>query len=122
MRVVICGPRDMTDYHLVFEVLDGIHKVTPITALIEGGALGADRFGRHWAESRGVPNDRCPVDPAKDGAWPAAGPRRNSRMLREKRPDRGVAFIAVPPTPGTADMVKKMKRASIPVMEIVLDG
>lgn len=118
-RVLVCGPRDWADYCTVFEVLDGEHKAAPITCLIEGGAPGVDRFARRWAADRGVPNDPCPVDPALDGPWPAAGPRRNRRMLREKRPDRCLAFIANPPTSGTADMVRQARRAGIPVREIV---
>lgn len=118
-RVLVCGPRDWEDYWVVFEVLDGEHKTVPITCIIEGGALGVDRFSRRWAEARGIENDPCPVDHTLDGPWPAAGPRRNRRMLREKRPERCVAFIATPPTRGTADMVRQARMAGIPVREIV---
>lgn len=118
MRLLVTGPRDLKDYYLVHEVLDGIHAVTPITVLIEGGAPGTDRFARRWAEDRGVATDPCPVDHALDGPWPAAGPRRNARMLRKKKPDRGLAFVADPPTRETADMVRKMKRGGLEVREV----
>ncbi len=36
-----------------------------------------------------------PVDHALDGPWPSAGPRRNARMLRDGKPDRGLAFGAL---------------------------
>lgn len=121
-RVLITGPRNLTDYWLVFEVLDGQHKADPITCVIEGGANGADRFSSAWAERRGVPHERCAVDHTLDGPWPGAGPRRNWRMLRTTAPDRVIAFIATPPTPGTSHMVKVAKRAGLPVMEIVLEG
>lgn len=118
MRLLVCGPRDWTDYWTVFEVLDGEHAAHTVTCLIDGGALGVDRFARRWAKERGVPVDPCPVDHTLDGPWPAAGPRRNGRMLREKQPDRCIAFIATPPTPGTANMVRQAKRAGVPVREI----
>ena len=121
MRILVCGWRDMTDYRAVFEVLDGIHKATPISCIIEGGAPGADRFGRAWAESRGVAHEPCPVDHALDGKWPGAGPRRNRRMLQQKSPDRVVAFVATPPTPGTTHMISVARRAKLPVLEIVLE-
>ena len=63
-RVLVCGPRDWPDYWTVFEVLDGEHRANPITCLIEGGALGVDRFARAWAVKNGVPTDPCPVDHA----------------------------------------------------------
>lgn len=122
MRVLVCGPRNMTDYWLVFEVLDGMHKATPIACIIEGGALGGDRFSRAWAERRGVAHDPCPVDHALDGPWPGAGPRRNWRMLKTKKPDQVVAFVATPPTPGTSHMVNVAKREGVPVREIVMEG
>jgi hypothetical protein len=118
MRLLVCGPRDYPDYWTVFEVLDGIHKAEPVGCIIEGGALGVDRFARRWAHERGVPHDPCPVDHTLDGPWPAAGPRRNARMLREKQPDRCVAFVASPETSGTADMVRRARRAGLRMMII----
>lgn len=119
-RVLVCGPRDWPHYWDVFEVLDGEHKANPITCIIEGGALGIDRFSRTWATFNKVPNDPCPVDNALDGQWPNAGPRRNGRMLREKKPERCIAFVATPPTKGTTDMIRQAKKAGIPVREVVL--
>jgi hypothetical protein len=117
-RLLVCGPRDYPDYWTVHEILDAMHRVNPITCLIEGGALGVDRFARAWAVKNGVPTDPCEVDHTLDGPWPAAGSRRNQRMMREKRPDRVLAFVATPPTKGTADMVRQAKRAGVPVREI----
>jgi len=117
-RILVTGPRDWPDYWTVHEVLDGEHRANPITCLIDGGALGVDRFARRWAEINNVPTDPCPVDHALDGPWPQAGPRRNGRMLREKQPERCIAFVTTPPTKGTADMVRQAKRAGVPVREI----
>jgi SLOG family YspA-like protein len=119
VRVLVCGPRDMTDYWLVHEVLNGIHKATPITCIIEGGALGADRYAKRWATDRGVFYEEFSADWEKHGK--AAGPMRNAQMIREGNPDRVVAFISQPPSRGTANMVQQAKKAELPVLEIVLD-
>jgi len=120
VRVLVCGPRDMTDYWLVFEVLDGAHKMTPISCIIEGGALGADRYARRWATDRGVFYEEFPADWKRLGKL--AGPWRNAQMLVSGKPDQVIAFIATPPTRGTANMVQQAKHAGVPVREIVLDA
>lgn len=120
MRVLVCGPRDWTDYAVVFSNLTRIHAAQRITCLIEGGASGVDKLARLWAEDRAIQTDPCPVDPTLDGVWPSAGPRRNRRMLKEKKPDRYIAFVTTPPTRGTADMVKQADRAVIPGTVILI--
>jgi len=120
LRVLVCGPRDMADYWTVVQVLDGIHKTTPITCIIEGGALGADRFARRWAADRDIPWEEYVADWNKYGK--GAGPIRNAQMIAGGKPDRVVAFIATPPTPGTANMVTQAKKAGLPVWEIILDA
>lgn len=117
-RVLVCGPRDWTDWLAVYRTLTEEHAIDPIVCLIEGGARGVDRFAWQWATDRAIRTDRCAVDHVLDGSWPAAGPRRNGRMLREKRPDRWLAFVSNPPTKGTSDMIRQARKAGIPGREI----
>lgn len=42
---------------------------------------GADALADAWARTRGVHINHYPVKVSVDGPWPAAGPRRNKRML-----------------------------------------
>lgn len=119
MRILVTGPRNATNEPFVRDTLTAIHAVTPITCLIEGGATGVDQFARRWAELHGVPVETCAVDHALDGPWPGAGPRRNGRMLREKRPDMGLGFVAEPATRGTADMISRMKRVGLEVTVVL---
>lgn len=114
MRVLVCGGRNYTDYWTVFEVLDGQHKASPIALIIEGGALGADRFARRWAQERGIPFKTFEADWKTYGK--AAGPLRNGDMLCEGRPDLIIAF---PGGPGTAGMVALARKANLQVREIV---
>jgi hypothetical protein len=110
-RVLVCGGRDFSDKALAFRVLDGLHARQPITALIEGGARGADTIGREWAiQYRSIVVRTFPADWATHGR--AAGPIRNQQMLDEGRPDLVVAF---PGGKGTADMVRRAKEAGVPI-------
>ncbi len=92
MRLLVCGGRDNTDGELLFERLDQLHAVMPVTVLIEGGAHGADELAAQWAEARGVQRLRFPAAWKKFGR--SAGPRRNHQMLVEGMPDLVVAFPA----------------------------
>lgn len=113
MRVLVCGGRDFLGdeaWNLVMETLSAIHAETPITAVIQGGASGADRLGRYWAEMRGIKSVTVPALWAEHGR--AAGPIRNQRMLDDFKPALVVAF---PGGRGTADMVRRAEAAGVPV-------
>jgi len=109
-RVLVCGSRNFTDAALLEACLDEIPR---ITAIIEGGAVGADRLARHFARLRGVTVETFPAEWATHGL--AAGPIRNKRMLVEGKPDLVVAF---PGGPGAADMVRQARAAGVKVIEI----
>lgn len=100
MKVIVCEGRDFDDYVFLQGKLDGLG----VTSLVEGGAFGADRLARNWAEERGIPVLTYFADWSKYGK--AAGPIRNQQMLGED-PDLVVVF---PGGKGTADMVKKAKQ------------
>lgn len=112
-RVLVCGGRDYANKDRVFEVLDTYHDAAGISLIIEGGARGADRLGAWWAEKRGVAKETYEADWENQGSF--AGPARNKRMLEEGTPDLVIAF---PGGRGTADMVRKARRAGVEVVEI----
>lgn len=113
MKVLVCGGRDYSDYWILTEVLNGAHKATPISCIIEGGALGADRFARQWAINNNVAVRTFNADWKTHGK--AAGPIRNRQMLVEGAPDRVIAFAG---GKGTANMVAMACMAGLPVFEI----
>lgn len=127
MRAVIYGGRDFTDEVDAFHVLDQIHAKQQITAVIEGGAPGADRIGRRWGLSRGLPVETWDAD-WKDLDAPRAvlrrndhgfynaraGHDRNLRMGTQGRPQVGIEF---PGGVGTADMKAILNRKHIEVIE-----
>lgn len=113
MRVLVCGGRDYQDWRHIHAVMDDIHAKSPVTLIIEGGALGTDRQAMFWADKRGIANSTYAADWRAHGK--AADPKLNQRMLDEGKPDLVVAF---PGGRGTADMVRRARAAGVEVMEI----
>jgi hypothetical protein len=111
VKIIVCGSRLYKERKIIFDALDAIHDESPITLLIEGGAKGADRIARDWAESRGVEVHTEPPDWDKYGD--SAGPIRNNKMLMMK-PDLVLAF---PGNQGTLDCMKQARRLGIEVIE-----
>jgi hypothetical protein len=82
--------------------------------IIQGGAPGADEIAVEWAKLFGVAFETYAVtkeDWCMYGR--AAGPIRNSKMLKESKPDKVLAF---PGNRGTADMTRKAVLADVPVI------
>lgn len=118
MRVLVCGGRDFNDYPLGMRTLDTIHAETPITLIIHGGARGADTMAQDWALSKGacsgIRTREFTADWEQHGL--SAGPIRNQQMLADGKPELVVAFQG---GTGTADMVKRARKAGVRVIEVV---
>lgn len=133
MRLLVCGSRGWLDVACVRRHLFSYDP----SVIIHGGCpRGADNIAdleaglyQYW-ENKALVIDVYPANPHVDGPWPAAGPRRNARMLRDAKPDRGLAFGALyrhpdahgsAPLPssnratGTGSMVRLMLTAGLPV-------
>lgn len=79
--------------------------------MIQGGALGADKFAAEWARSKPeLQRYVCRAEWDKYGK--KAGPMRNARML-EWKPDLVVAFAG---GVGTENMVKQAEQAGVKVI------
>ena len=115
MRVLVCGGRNYMDAWRVNKTLRGLHEgENPITIIMQGGATGADAHARAWAD--------CFTKSITFAAYwrshgKAAGPIRNQRMLDEGKPDLVVAF---PGGKGTADMVRRARKAGVEVIDAAL--
>lgn len=112
LRLIVCGGRDFDNRELVFSTLDHIHAQRNIVLIIEGGAAGADRLAREWAQSRGVPYQTEEANWVELGR--AAGPKRNAKMLTLE-PDGVVAF---PGGRGTDNMISQAEENGVPVMRV----
>jgi hypothetical protein len=107
LTVLVCGSRSFNDRARVYRALDGL----PVVHLVHGGASGADAIADEWAKERRIPVQAFPARWKEYGA--AAGPIRNTQMLRQAKPDVVVAF---PGGKGTRDMCKKAAREGIPIV------
>lgn len=124
MRVLVCGSRDWDDEEIIWTILEGFDSYVDSAAelaVIEGECRGADLMAKAWAVSSQVPYMRFPADWENRPRW-LAGPERNQRMLEEGKPDVVLAFKdGFDPTlseGGTEDMVKRAKKAGVPVYVI----
>lgn len=108
MRVVVCGGRHFHNQDRLYAALDDWMPAS----VAQGGATGADFLAREWCRLRRVPCVTYSANWKEDG--PAAGPLRNALMLRDFKPDRVLAF---PGGRGTADTVRKARKAGICVSE-----
>jgi hypothetical protein len=120
LRVLVCGGRDYRDVDAVFNRLDALAEVNaenPLGAvdltIIHGGATGADMIADDWAVANWARIVEFKANWKKHDK--SAGPIRNTLMLDEGRPDLVLAF---PGGDGTADMVRKARKAGVPVQEI----
>jgi hypothetical protein len=114
MKVLVCGGRDFTNIAFIWARLDQLHAERPFTAMITGGAKGADTIANDWGKTKPITRYVSKADWAKHGR--AAGPIRNARML-EWEPDLVVAF---PGGVGTANMISQARAAGVEVVEIQL--
>lgn len=126
MNVLICGGRDLTDWRWFADELEKIaFDYFPRTSpdkygnflysvkIIAGGARGADTLAYDWAVVNWTKYQEFKADWNKHKK--AAGPIRNQQMLDEGRPELVIAF---PGGSGTADMVRRAKKAGVRVIEV----
>lgn len=110
--VLVCGGRNYDDRATVYDTLDLLHALEPITRLVEGGARGtkrrksADQLACEWRKMMMIPGKTYEADwnnidhptavikPRLDGSLYdiTAGPRRNREMFFAELPDLVVAF------------------------------
>lgn len=111
-RVVVTGGRDHPDRTYVWAALTAAHAAHPIVLVITGGATGVDDFAGQWARVNKIELVVHPADWKQHGR--RAGPLRNQLILDTHHPDVVLAFHG---GRGTTDMVRRAKRAGIPVVD-----
>jgi len=111
MNVIVAGSRCFTNYRLLCETL--APNAASVTAVITGGARGADQLGETWARTHQVPCHRFPAEWQRLGT--AAGYHRNRQMAQAG--DILVAFWDGVSN-GTAHMIQCMRQLGKPVVVI----
>lgn len=113
MKILVCGGRDYCNRNHIFATLNSVRAYYGKVCIIEGGARGADRLAREWAEQHGVPFVEMPANWAVYDK--VAGGIRNGWMLEWLHPDFVLAF---PGGSGTANMKRQATNANIPVFDV----
>lgn len=114
MRVLVCGGRDYNNYSHLYHVLDDIQDERgAFSVVITGDAAGADHWAESWAYMAKIRHMKFAADWIGYGR--KAGPIRNQIMVDEGRPDLVIAF---PGGNGTADMVRRARKANLEVIEV----
>jgi hypothetical protein len=124
-RLLVCGSRSWCDVDPIDQQIRLSHA--ELEVVIEGEAAGADRIAREVAQKYAVPVLPFPAEWGVHAeGWcrcrrpgrtcPAAGPRRNRRMLDEGHPTLVVAFTDdfENPRSGTRQMCRTAVEAGIP--------
>ena len=126
-RLLVCGPRNL-DSSAMPAMCDALRRVLLAHFPFESGFVLAHVAARGgdflWEDalvqvyeqdtSLWMPIRRMPARWGKEGK--AAGPLRNQRMLEHVQPTYWLAahWSAEPDTPGTADMVRRLRWAGVP--------
>ena len=108
MRTIVAGSRNISDIRQLHAALVECGWVP--TAIISGGARGADRLGEIWAGQMGLPLEVYHADWDKHGK--SAGHRRNAEMA-----EVADALIALwdGQSRGTAGMIDLARRKGLRV-------
>lgn len=123
LTVLVCGSRDFPASARP-TIRAWLARLPPGTVIIHGAARGADTIAGAVAAELGFTVRVYAVDPTLDGQWPAAGPRRNARMLAaEPNVSRCFAFTdaiqrgtgAAKRLTGTGDMIARCLAAGVVV-------
>ena len=109
MRLLVCGSRTWESRD---EIRRQLLDLKP-DEVIHGGARGADRLAGEVARELGIPVRAFPADWKRLGR--KAGPVRNQQMLDEGQPDRVLAFRMEGDSPGTDDMIRRARKAGLPL-------
>lgn len=120
MNVIVAGSRDLIhNQHCVLvahAIQAWIADNGSVGRVLCGDCRGADAFGRHWAETAGVPVDRYRPDWDKHGK--AAGPFRNAAMIRDAD---GLVVVRFQDSRGSADVLRRAQAKGIPIVDVILE-
>jgi len=113
MKVIIAGSRTITDPLELEKAIKDSGFKNLITEVVCGGANGADRLGRDWAEKQLIPIKYFIPDWKTLGK--AAGPMRNSQMATYVGENGGLIALWDEKSSGTKDMIRKAERFNLKV-------
>lgn len=105
MKVIVAGSRDIKNYRLVKDFIDGTitESGIEITEIVSGASEGVDRAGERWAKENNVPIKQFKAKWSMFGK--RAGPLRNKEMAQYA--DAVIAIWDLQ-SRGTRNMIEEM--------------
>lgn len=127
MIILVTGGRDYADAARVNRVLAracypyvNSRELGGGITLFYGEATGADALALRYAKRRGWGTQPYPYDRGAPGK--SGGPRRNAVMVKEAaqclNEGQPVIAVAFPGGTGTADCVRRIRAAGLPLVEV----
>lgn len=110
MKIGIVGSRDFSDYSVLVSHIVEVINIRDITAIVSGGAYGADSLGAKFGKEYGIPVEVFLPDWQTHGK--AAGFIRNSEIVNNS--DMIIAFWDME-SRGTKDTISKAQKKDVPV-------
>jgi len=110
MKLIIAGGRNYRFTDEDWDSLEALHKVTPITEVVCGGAEGADEYGRQWAILNDIPVKMFPANWDQHGK--SAGPIRNREMA-----EYADAVVLFPGGKGTQSMCENAVKHGLSIYD-----
>lgn len=107
MRIIIAGSRSATEAQ-VEQALGSCRWIGFVSAIVSGGARGADEFGEAWARRAGV--DVMLFVPDWKRLGKRAGPARNQEMAQHAE---GLVAVWDGVSRGTRSMIDYARRAGL---------
>lgn len=105
VKLVVAGSRHYTNKSALFSKLDAMLKGVPKDQIeiVSGGAKGADRLAKQYAQERGLAHKEFAADWTAHGK--SAGPRRNKQMAEYG--DAAIGFRGGFEAKGTTNMLNQ---------------
>lgn len=110
LRIIVAGSRTFHDYPVVQSTLDFIFKYDKPSAILTGGAAGADKLGEIWAEKNSIPIEHHIAKWGEHGK--AAGPIRNREMASKAN---GLVAFWNGESRGTKNMIEEAEKRGLAV-------
>lgn len=112
--ILVCGDRNWTNKQVIYNTLKELETLYSDITIVHGDCYGADKLAGDAGVKLAYKIKAFPADWDKYGK--AAGPIRNSQMLKEN-----IEFVIafhdnILDSRGTKDMISKSLKAGIPVM------
>lgn len=111
-RVLVCGDRNWSNHTAIQTVLQGLDLTRDYDVIVHGAARGADSIAGMHAADLGLIVEEHPAKWDEHGR--AAGPIRNTEMLKSGVDECWAFHNDLDASKGTRDMVNRCLRAGVP--------